>query len=267
MDALVEGVDHVYVPMREADAAFAVLSEELDLPALWPFTSFGEFASGGVSLGSIKLEVLEANPRTPWSRAHEPPRIQAVALRPARAVYDGFLAELDSRGVHRTAPEEFEPADRSGWTNVYFPDLVGEDAGVFVCDYHAPGPRDLVRRRRLLAERQGGRLGVLDAVEVVISARDAASARDRWQRLLGPVPSGHPWTWRLTTGPVVTLVEGVEDGVAELVVAVRSVGDARRRWRGLAGPLDGLPLAFVPAPDPDAPSPRAGPGEGWVSGC
>jgi hypothetical protein len=53
--SLVDGVDHVYVPMADAKAAFAVVAEQLQLPALWPFTSFGEFSSGGVSVGSIKL--------------------------------------------------------------------------------------------------------------------------------------------------------------------------------------------------------------------
>jgi hypothetical protein len=56
MRSLVDGVDHVFVPMSDASAAFAVLTERLKLPVLWPFTSFGAFSSGGVSVGSIKLE-------------------------------------------------------------------------------------------------------------------------------------------------------------------------------------------------------------------
>ena len=69
MGSLVDGVDHVYVPMTDASAAFAVLTEQLRLPVMWPFTSFGGFSSGGVSVGSIKLEVIETNPTTPWSSA------------------------------------------------------------------------------------------------------------------------------------------------------------------------------------------------------
>ena len=44
---LVEGVDHVYVPMIDAAASFAVLSDGWGLPVLWPFTSFGSFPAVG----------------------------------------------------------------------------------------------------------------------------------------------------------------------------------------------------------------------------
>lgn len=50
MDVLVDGADHVYIPMVGAAEVFPALSEQLELPVLWPFGSFGEFSSGGVSL-------------------------------------------------------------------------------------------------------------------------------------------------------------------------------------------------------------------------
>jgi hypothetical protein len=43
---LVDGVDHIYVPMADAPIAFAVLTEELKLPCCG-LTSFGEFSSDG----------------------------------------------------------------------------------------------------------------------------------------------------------------------------------------------------------------------------
>jgi hypothetical protein len=57
--------------MADASAAFAALSEQLELLVLWPFTSFGTFSSGGVSVGSIKLEIIETNATTPWSTAQD----------------------------------------------------------------------------------------------------------------------------------------------------------------------------------------------------
>ena len=80
MRPLVDGVDHVYIPMADASGAFAVLTGELDLPVMWPFTSFGDFASGGVSVGSIKLEVIEANATAPWCIAQDPPQIQGIGV-------------------------------------------------------------------------------------------------------------------------------------------------------------------------------------------
>ena len=77
MKPLVDGVDHVFVPMLDASAGFASLTRDLSLPVMWPFTSFGGFASGGVSLGSIKLEVIDSTTEVPFSRAQDPPEIQA----------------------------------------------------------------------------------------------------------------------------------------------------------------------------------------------
>ena len=245
---LVEGVDHVYVPMIDAAAAFAVLSDGLGLPVLWPFTPFGSFSSGGVSVGSIKLEILEANPVTPWSAAQSPPEIQAIAFRPSRAVDGAFLAEVDGRGIARSAPERFDREGRPAWTNVYFTDVIGATAGVFVCDYHLPGPRDLALRRRVLEECGGGRLGVVDAAELVIAAADTGAAERRWQRLLDPLTPDGPLTWRPPVGPGIRLVDGAKDKVEYLALAVHSVEEATRVWREAdAGPLAGFPMQFVPA--------------------
>lgn len=234
MGSLVDGVDHVYVPMADAPAAFGVLTEQLKLPVLWPLTSFGTFSSGGVSVGSIKLEIIESNTVTPWSTAQDPPQIQGIAFRPSRPVDDAYLAEVDARSISRTAPSLFERDGKPAWTNVYFSDLVSATAGAFVCDYHLPEPRDIARRRRALADCGGGRLGVLDAVELVIGTRDTGAARGRWQRLLDPLEPAQPLTWRPAVGPAITLVDGDDERVDHLVLAVRSVEAAEQVWREVA---------------------------------
>ena len=147
MRPLVDGVDHVFIPMVDAAAAFAALTEQLELPALWPFTSFGGFASGGVSVGSIKLEIIDSKTEVPFSTAQDPPEIQGVAFRPSTPVDDAYLAEVDARSLRRSAPSGFEVDGELRWTNLYLPDLISDTAGPFVCDYHVPGPRDLVTRR------------------------------------------------------------------------------------------------------------------------
>lgn len=247
MALLVDGVDHVYVPMPDASAAFAVLAEQLELPVLWPFTSFGAFSSGGVSVGSIKLEVIEPNTTAPWCTAQKPPQIQGIAFRPTTRVDDDYLAELDGRSIARTAPSLFERDGRPAWTNVYFLDLISDTAGAFVCDYYVPESRDLERRRRLLEECGGGRLGVLDADELVISTIDIIGARARWQRLFDPLEPADSVTWRPAIGPAITLVEGDDDRVDHLALAVRSVEAAQQVWSELAasGRLGPFPVRFV----------------------
>jgi hypothetical protein len=246
MGPLVDGVDHVYVPMTDASAAFAVLTEHLRLPVLWPFTSFGSFSSGGVSVGSIKLEIIDANPEIPWSRAHHPPRIQGIAFRPSGPVDDAYLADVEARRIPHSAPAQFEREGRPAWTNVYFPDFVSDTAGAFVCDYHSPEPKDIARRQRVLADCGGGRLGVLDAVELVIITRDITAARQRWQRLFDPLDSVPPLTWRPSVGPAITVTEGDEERVGDLLLAVRSPQEAHHVWRAAAAPgLGQFPLRLT----------------------
>lgn len=244
---LVDGVDHVYVPVADATAAHAVLADDLRLPVLWPVTDFGPFTSAGTSVGSIKLEVIEPAPEAPWSTPHQPPRLQGVALRPSAAVDADYLTEVDHRGIHRTSPARFDRDGRPAWTNVYFTDLIGDTAGAFVCDYHLPESRDLERRRQVLTECGGGRLGVVDAVELLIGTRDPDAAARRWQPLLGPPEPGGHLTWHPVVGPAIRLVAGQDERVDHLALAVRSVGAAERVWAAASGVLAGLPLRFVAA--------------------
>ena len=53
-------------------------------------------------------------------------------------------------------------------------------------------------------ECRGGRLAVLDAVELVISTRDTQAARGRWQTLFDPLEPAGSLTWRPAIGTAIT---------------------------------------------------------------
>jgi hypothetical protein len=236
--------------MTRSQTLTLLTSDLTSVTVMWPFTSFGAIASGGVSLGNIKLEVVEANSTAPWCIPQPPPRIAAVAFRPSTTVDGGYLTELDRRGIGHTPPEHFERDGRPAWTNVYFTDLVSRAAGGFVCDYHLLQPRDLVLRRRVLQDCDGGRLGVLHAVELVITTTDAAAASRRWQRLLDPLQPAAPLVWRPTVGPALRLVSGAQEQVDHLALAVHSTDLAEQRWRQVASmDIGELPLEFTAASD------------------
>lgn len=250
MRTLVEGIDHVFVPMVGAAEAFGLLVDDLALPVLWPFRSFGGFASGGVSVGSIKLELLEATATAPFSTAHDPPEIQGIAFRPSASLDRAYLAELDARSISRSEPAPFVVDGELRWTNVYLPGLISETTGPFLCDYHVPGPRDLALRRRVLEECGGGRLGVVDALELVVVSRDAGLAQERWERLLGPPTTD--LTWRPAVGPAIRLVEGPAERVDHLTLGVRRLEAAQQVWsESSRGPLRGFPLELAEPPSGD----------------
>jgi hypothetical protein len=170
------------------------------------------------------------------------------AFRPSRLVDEAYLAELDGRSIRHTAPQLFEREGRPAWTNVYLTDLIGATSGAFVCDYHLPEPRDLAARRRVLADCGGGRLGVLDAVELVITTQSTDAAARRWQRLFDPLSPVEPLIWRPATGPAIRLLQGTGEKVDHLTLAVRSLENADRVWRAVAhGPLAEFPLRLVAA--------------------
>lgn len=172
-----------------------MLTEQLKLPVLWPLTSFGTFSSGGVSVGGIKLEIIETNTVTPWSTAPDD-------------------RQRDRGCVRLRLPPARAPRHRETTAG----------AGRLRC----------------------GRLGVLDAVELVIGTRDAGAARGRWQRLLDPLEPAQPLTWRPAVGPAITLVDGDDERVDHLVLAVRSVEAAEQVWREVAEEtLSRFPLRFV----------------------
>ncbi|WP_460937206.1 hypothetical protein [Phycicoccus ginsengisoli] len=245
MRPLVEGVDHVYVPMVGAEEAFEVLSADLGLPVLWPFTSFGAFASGGLSVGSTKLEVIGATDAAPWCTAQILPQIQGVALRPAAPVDAAYLRSVDASGLARSEPALFERDGRPAWTNLYLTDVIGERAGAFVCDYHLPESKDLGRRRRVLADCGGGlagcpgrrRAGGPGPRPGAGGGPVAAAPRPASDRRAGLAPG------RRAGGPA----RGDEDRVERLDLAVRSVVRAREVWAERAAQrLPGFPLGFVP---------------------
>jgi hypothetical protein len=97
---------------------------------------------------------------------------------------------------------------------------------VAICEWG----HDLAARRAADAQRfataQAAGPGLTGLREVVVSARDVAAARRRWQQLLDPAPCiGDHWT--LGDGPALVLAGGDRDGIARLVFRAASLPVAR----------------------------------------
>jgi hypothetical protein len=261
-ESIVTRVDHVFVPLAQVEPAFRFLTETLALPQAWPLAAYGAFTSGGVVLGAANFEVLQSDAALPATTAHRPARVQGIAFDPVRAD-ETTLAELDRRGIpHSPAiPVEGTRFGRTGllWTNVFFSDFIDDRALVFLCRYALPESRDVAARRALLQAADGGRLGIEDLDEIVVSSRDPRAAERRWQRLLDPLRPSAPGYWRSAEGPALRIVGGDEEAVATLVLRVRSLARAEAELRAVgvgvrrdgdvlavnAPPLAGLELRLV----------------------
>lgn len=237
---LVRKIDHVYAVLDDAEAAFNFMRDDVELPVAWPYTSYGEFASGGIGLGNLNLEFVAATPG--WIAQH-PARLTGIAFEPALPADEALLGQLDRREI-----EHSPLMPTPGWTNVGLGGL-GVAPFAFLCDYHFPEAKDAGRRRAALEECAGGRLAIREAAEVVVGVLSPSSAQANWQRLLDPLPADHR-RWIIGSGPALRLVPHDRLEVIELKLGVDDPDVASRLWGELTAdvdPLDGLPLSFTVA--------------------
>jgi hypothetical protein len=225
-EAIVLRFDHAYVPLADPERAFVHLTEKLQLPVAWPFSDHGAFASGGVSLGNLNLEVLRASENFVYGSLLTPARIRGIAVEPVSAD-DAFLAELDRRGLAHSPPMPFTPpgANNPTWTNIGIGVLAGTTSGVFACKYHFDTGAPRAAARAELDSKDGGPLGLVGAAELVLGAPDADDAIDRWTRLLDPLTPDEYGHWTFPDGgPDLRVVPAPEDGCERLVLALRDDG-------------------------------------------
>lgn len=244
---IVAAVDHVtsVQPDRPARLLFSALSR-LGLMVAWPYASYGRFASGGVRLGNLNLEVI-GTPGDPaaagvagnagdggWPR-------QLVTLAPASL--ENLPAELDQRGVLHGEPRPFslKPGGEPLYTTVGLPGLGGAGLAVQFCAY-PDGPRTQTVPARDLA-------GVQHVDRVVLGASDAGAAWQRWTALLAPPGAGLADAWQPGYGPALEVRPAGEDTVLELVLRVRSLPVARAAFTaaGLSVAADVVTIGTLPA--------------------
>lgn len=246
-EPVVHGVDHVYVPLSDSEAAYRVLTETLGLPIAWPYAAYGDFASGGINLGNLNVEVLRHSDAVPGSMPHSPARVQGIAFHPGAT--SRLLAELDHRGIVHSPPEIFPPgasADTGAmWTNVTLERLCNPATSVFTCEYHIPGMSDYDARQASLDECGGGSLGVTGVREIVISSPQPTGAAARWQQLLDPLSPTRPGYWELEHGPALGIIAGTADTVAQVVVMVRSLAAIEQSRSDLVQALEGLAIRWL----------------------
>jgi len=245
-EPVVHRVEHVYVSLSDGEAAYGMLTETLGLPIAWPYVAYGNFASDGVNLGNLNLEVLCHSDAQSEFRAHSPARIHGIALHPVAT--SRLLVELDHREIVHSPPEIFPPGASAEtgawWTNVTLERLSSPTTTVFTCEYHIPGVYDYDSRQRSLDEVGGGTLGVTGVREIVISSPEPTKATDRWQQLLNPACQSGPGYWELEHGPALRIIAGTADTV-QVVVTVRSLAAVEQSGRDLVHALHGLAIRLV----------------------
>ena len=218
---IVERLDHVVVEARDPAELFAFVADTLGLPMAWEFQDYGTFASGGVSLGNVNLEITGSSGFLSGVEAARP---TAVAFDPA-PIPDA-RAELRRRRLRASRPSPYvDDAGDTRWVTIGLPGHSTRQLTAFLVDYRYVNA--VARRDRLndsLVASGGGLLGIEELLEVQLEVTE--DRRDAWHQLLAPHEELAPGRWSVGDGPRVAVHVGGESRVTGLIVGVSSLDAA-----------------------------------------
>jgi hypothetical protein len=233
MPNVVRQIDHILIASSDAQELFALLSETFQFPIVWPMSSYGTFASGGVAVGNVNLEVLKA-------AAASGARFRGFAFEPEPLRTS--LPVFEARRIRHGKPAPFTSKQADGsvatlWTTVGLPDVSSDTSQIFLCEYEFDVPARRLRFLEQLQSRNGGPLSVHSVREIVYGVADMKRMQEHWQKLLAPVQASSHGVWPVGAGPAIRLIQADKDEIQGLVLSVKSLQQARRflREQGLLG--------------------------------
>lgn len=248
---LVTKVEHFCLVSADAEQLFRLFNQEFRLPVVWPFKSFGDFASGGLSVGNVVLEfVVEKAAGGAALQA----KFKGIAFEPSGDA-EAAVVELERRDIPHGEPEAFkythEGRERVGWVTVWLRGMPPAGAGAFVCDYKQ---RERVAEGRSkgsaeLAASGGGPLGVTALSEIVLGVKSVEAASRDWGRLLGPPEQKVAAVFAIGSGPEIRLVQAESEEIQRIVVSVKSTAHAKKflREKRMLGKASSRQLSIDPA--------------------
>lgn len=266
-NSVISDIDHILIRVEHPEPLFSTLTEVFGLPSPWPLSTHPAFASIGVSLGNVDLELVrfgESTERRPNAR------LSGVAFEPSAPTLSESQCELQRRDIAHSAVVPYVSRDESDnpehlWDNLYVGELLGgnlwqkaffattkllperllarpNDSDVsplidrvfphgmaFLVDYDSAFAENFKceEARRSLRTRNGGPLGVVGLREIVVGANHLDAVRGRWSDLFWPVTESTPNVWRFDNGLGIQLVSQSNDGFVALVVEVECLDQAK----------------------------------------
>ncbi|MFC1499580.1 hypothetical protein ACFL6T_01005 [Candidatus Zixiibacteriota bacterium] len=223
-------VDHIVAQSTQAQHLYEFLHDELLLPEVWPFTDYGGFASGGLSLGNVVIEIIKWNETN--SRLTDQATFQGIAFEPAGSA-SSTIEWMDQKSIGHSALDPYainiDGEELVLWEtfSIEVPPTISV---IFVCDYkdrEAFVQEPQAASSQALLNSGGGPVGILACREIVIAVTDIEGDTNDWIRLLGQARLTSPGLFEFSVGPAVRLVESSDVGIREIVLEVRSLDQAR----------------------------------------
>lgn len=252
----VNKIEHFFASSPKADKLFEFFSRELALPVLWNYQTWGDFSSGGLTLGNVAFEFVNY-------KGADTTSFNGIALEP-RHHMEEFVKELDKLGIaHDSIDNSNASKDSSGalrgWSTLEFKGMLSAEANLFVCDYkNRQGVADNRNQGSdKLKERNGGSLGVMFLKEIVVGATEPKKYEQQLQKFPDVKKNNDKYSFR--EGPALRLQQAGKNGILKIVIAVRSLKNAKaflesKKLLGkvtaksvfiLPGSVDGLQIELV----------------------
>jgi catechol 2,3-dioxygenase-like lactoylglutathione lyase family enzyme len=221
----VEIVDHLVIQVPDTNAAFDFFTNSLGLPVAWNLTDYGDFTSGGVSLGNVNLEIIQMSQKS-REEGMFPDRygIIGIAFQPAESL-NGSLASLDGKNIRYGQPEpfvmEWAGAPRTLWTNVYFEDFMPETL-VFYCNYSFDENKNREKLKSELVQIHGGPGGVVRLSEIGIRY-STDSTRNNWVNFISRSDDETEGLLHAAEDVSIRLIPSESEGLSSLTITVASL--------------------------------------------
>jgi hypothetical protein len=223
--AQVNKIEHFFASSPKAEQLFQFFSKGLELPVVWPYKSWGDFASGGVTLGNVVFELVTF-------KGADTTSFNGIALEPLHSMEE-FEKELDQLGIaHDTIDNSNVSKDTTGalngWSLFTPKDLLPNEANLFVCDYKKR--QHIADGRKKAADKlkavNGGKLGILYLKEIVVSTSDFKKYDEQFARLPG-VTKQQNGLFSFRDGPVLRLQLDAKNRISKIVILVKSLKKAK----------------------------------------
>jgi hypothetical protein len=238
LDGPISRIEHFFAISGDPETLLSFLKTELMLPEAWPYRDYGDFASGGISLGNVVFEAV----RFPGT-VRDGARFAGIALEP-EVDTRALVPWLESHGVEYADPEPFPPgADEPLWENTLLPELSTDGWTIFVCDYKYRSEVAAGRAAAAteLAVNGGGPLRISGVEALVLTSPDVGRAFDTWSRVLHTRRHGDSLNVELDDGPLIRIRSGQDASQTTLVLSTESLDSAAgflesRGWLGARDP-------------------------------
>ena len=190
-------MEHLYISSPNAEKMYDVLTLDFGLPTVWAYQSWGDFSSGGVSMGNVVIELVEDD-------ALQANTQYGIALEPSTSL-SSVVRVLDTINIAHG-----EVSKGAAWSVISLNQLLPERINLFVCDYH---DRPSIAQGRTEATAQlysanGGPLGI-ELVSAIRIGTDNSKERSKQLATL-PGVTHNDTQLQFSQGPQLMLMESAQ---------------------------------------------------------